>query len=72
MENYPDEMDRVIFCLDGAGYHRSLESRNFFEKRGLRIILLAPYSYLISVQEYVWAHLKRVNFNIEEIKTSQK
>ena len=63
-------MDRVIYCLDGAGYHRSIESRAFFKKKNMRIILLAPYSYLVSVQEYVWAHLKRVNFNLDEIKTS--
>ena len=47
--NYPDQMERVRYVIDGAGYHRSEETRAFFQQRGMHIILLAPYSYLVSV-----------------------
>ena len=47
--NYPKEIDRVRYVLDGAGYHRSKESRAFYKEQGMHIIFLAPYSYLISV-----------------------
>ena len=70
--NYPDQIDSIVYLVDGAGYHRSADTRAYFHRRRMHVILLAPYSYLVSVQEYVWAHLKRIDFNIDEIKTSQK
>ena len=59
-KKYPLQIDKVRYVLDGAGYHSSISTREFLAKNGMQCILLGPYSYLISVQEYVWGHLKKV------------
>ena len=42
------------------------------ERKGMRVILLSPYSYLTSTVEMMWAFLKTEPFNLDEIKTSKK
>ena len=69
---YPFQMEKVIYCLDGAGYHKSREVRDYYQSEGIHVILLGPYSYLVSVQELVWAHLKTVNCNPEQIQTTKR
>ena len=46
---YPDEVEKIVYLLDGAGYHKSKETRHFMERKGMQVILLGPYSYLVSV-----------------------
>ena len=42
---YPGQIDKVRYLVDGAGYHKSISSRQYFRDHGLKVILLAPYSY---------------------------
>ena len=58
--------------VDGAGYHRSKATREYFKKTGMKVILLAPYNYNGNCIELVWSYLKRVPFNYDQIKTSKK
>ena len=69
---YPDRIHKVRFLLDGAGYHRSSETRKFVQQQGISVVLLGPYSYLVSVQEFVWAYLKTACCNPEDIQTTKK
>ena len=46
---YPERMHKVRYVLDGAGYHRSQETRKYVQQSGMYVVLLGPYSYLVSV-----------------------
>ena len=41
----PAYRDNTVFLLDGAAYHRSGMTREFYKKLQVKIMLSAPYSY---------------------------
>ena len=37
--------DEIVCVLDGAAYHRSVETRSCLQHLGMQVLLSAPYSY---------------------------
>ena len=58
-----DWRNRTIFLLDGAQYHQSDISQNFFQKKWLKIMISAPYSYNSAQIGVLFANLKNKEIN---------
>jgi len=37
--------DKIVIVMDGASYHKSVETRTCIQHLGMRVVLSAPYSY---------------------------
>ena len=64
--------DDTIFLLDGAAYHRSEMTREFYKKLQVKIILSAPYSYSGAPIESFFGYFKQTNLNIDGKKLGKK
>lgn len=64
--------DEIVFVMDGAPYHRSVETRRCIQHLGMKVVLSAPYSYATAPAELWFAHFKRGTFNPEQIKTGKR
>ena len=47
-EDDPGFREHTIFQFDGATYHRSAETRNYFANMGIKTIISGPYGYDIA------------------------
>lgn len=61
----------VVVVLDGASYHRSIETRKAISQIGMAVIMSAPYSYASAPAELWFAAVKRGDFNPELIKSTK-
>ena len=41
----PNYRATTVFLIDGASYQRSKETRTYFDRLGLKLMISAPYSY---------------------------
>ena len=64
--------DRFVVLLDGASYHRSIDTRKCIAYLGMRVVLSAPYSYQTAPAELWFAHFKQGDFNEVKIKTGKR
>ena len=55
--------DDVIFQIDGASYHRSVDTRRYIDHLRIKVVLSAPYSYAVAPAELWFASLKTGDFN---------
>ena len=64
--------ETIIVTMDGASYHRSAETRKCISYLKMKVVLSAPYSYASAPVELWFAHLKKGQFNLENIKTGKR
>ena len=62
----PQYRQTTVFLLDGASYHRSKETRTYFDRLGLKLMLSAPYSYSGAPVEQLFAYFKKVQLNVDK------
>jgi hypothetical protein len=62
----------TALMFDSASYHRSQETRAYFERAGFQIILLGPYFYSGSPIELFFGYLKKGNLNSQGTPTGKK
>ena len=55
----PGFRDDTIFLLDGAAYHKSKETRTFYDQQKLKIMLSAAYSWSGAVCENFYGYFKQ-------------
>ena len=55
--------DEITFILDGAAYHRSVNTRRCLSDLRMQVVLSAPYSYAAAPAELWFSILKRGDFN---------
>ena len=67
----PNYRQKTVLLLDGAAYHKSKETRAYYDQLKLKIMLSAPYSYEGSVCELFFAYFKQTNINIDNLKTGK-
>jgi hypothetical protein len=67
----PKYRETTVFLLDGASYHRSKETRTYFDRLGLKLMLSAAYSYSGAVAEMLFAYFKKVELNPAGYKTGK-
>ena len=60
---YEDWRSDTVFLFDGASYHRSNEVLEAFQKQGMRVLILGPYSFTGAPIELYFAALKRGDLN---------
>ena len=61
-----------MIVMDGASYHRSMETRKCIRHLCMKVVLSAPYSYASAPAELWFAQFKRGSFNPKGIKTGKK
>ena len=71
-EEDPGFREHTILQFDGAAYHRSAETRNYFANMGIKTIIAGPYGYKIAPAEIFFAALKSTNLNPDMIQTGKK
>ena len=67
----PDYRKKTVFLLDGAAYHKSRETRSYFDHLGLKLMISAAYSYQAASCELFFALFKQTNINIDELPTGK-
>ena len=74
MLNKEDPLFRqnTVFLLDGASYHKSKETRAYYDKLKLKIMLSAPYSYSGAPIELFFGYFKQTNLNIQGQRLGKK
>ena len=51
--------NKIYAILDGAGYNRAKETRDFAKKLGIKLIYLPPYSPNLNPIERLWKFMKK-------------
>ena len=62
-EDRPGWKEDTTVLMDGASYHGSQKTRDYFAHNGIRTMYTAPYSYSGSPIELWFAALKSTNLN---------
>ena len=61
-----------MLLLDGAPYHTGSKVREYLQKLQIDVIWSGPYSYDAAPCEFVFAHLKLGELNIQQQATGKK
>ena len=68
----PNWRASTTILLDGAKYHTSDESREYFRKMEVQVIFSGPYSYSTAPIELLFGALKRGELNPEMQPTGKR
>ena len=61
----------TVIMLDGAKYHRSIETRSALQKLGVSFVITSPYSYDAAPVERFFSYFKRTQLNPEHLPTGK-
>ena len=64
--------DSTIILMDNASYHRSENTRAYFDRLQIQVMLSAPYSYAGSPVELFFAYFKQGYLNDRFESTGKK
>ena len=60
------------FLIDGAKYHKAEETLTKMKSLRMKVVIAGPYGWLGSPVELVFAYLKQVDLNADNVKTGKK
>ena len=58
--------------MDGALYHKARDTLTKMKALAMKVVIAAPYGWLGSPTELVFAYLKQVDLNEHNLKTGKK
>ena len=64
--------EKTVFLLDGASYHRSKETHNYFANKGLQVVIGGPYAFSAAPVEHFFSALKSADLNPNNVRTGKK
>ena len=64
--------EKIVIVMDGASYHRSIETRKCISHLSMKVVLSAPYSYASAPAELWFSQFKKGSFNDMNIKTGKR
>ena len=67
-----DYRSKTVILMDNASYHHTKQTRAYFDKLGIQLMLTAPYSYSGSPVELFFAYFKRGCLNLRQEPTGKK
>ena len=60
------------WLVDGAGYHKNPETIAWMQSLGMRVLVAGPYGFQAMPVEMVFAYLKQVDINPQNVQTGKK
>ena len=64
--------EKIVVVMDGASYHRSIETRKCISHLGMKVVLSAAYSYASAPVELWFSQFKKGDFNPNNAKTGKR
>ena len=71
-EESPDWPASTFFLVDGAKYHKTGDTLTKMKALAMKTVVAGPYGWLASPVELVFAYLKQVDLNVNNVKTGKK